>query len=45
MPLALAFALSLAAALSAWLMVALLLPGVDLFQPVCRVGSWLAGAL
>lgn len=42
MPLALAFGLALTAALGMWAAMALLLPGFDAFQPVCRVGAWLA---
>ena len=42
-PLALAFGLSLAAALSAWAMLWLLLPGFTAFYPFCR--ALLAGAI
>ena len=45
MPLALGFGLSLAAALSAWMLLLLLLPGFDAFRPLCRVGAFLAGAI
>lgn len=45
MPVALAFALSLTAALSAWVAMALLLPGSGRFGPLCRVGAFLAGAI
>ena len=37
MPLALGFGLALAASLSAWAMLWLLLPGFQLFHPFCRV--------
>jgi len=44
-PAAQAFAAALAAAMSAWAALWLLSPSRDLFQPICRVGAFLAGAV
>lgn len=43
LPAAFAFSLSLAAAMSAWALLWLLLPRFEMFQPLCRV--FLAGAI
>lgn len=43
MPLVVAFGLSLAAALAAWTMLRLLLPGLSVFPPLCR--ALLAGVI
>jgi hypothetical protein len=44
-PLALAFALTMAAAMAVWAGLWLLLPRFDAFQPFCRVGALLMRAV
>jgi hypothetical protein len=40
-PLALSFALAMAAAMAAWAALLWFMPGFDAFRPLCRVGAWL----
>jgi hypothetical protein len=40
-----AFAAAMLATMTVWVALCLLLPSQDLFQPLCRVGAFLAGAV
>ncbi len=44
-PMAQAFTAALLAAMAAWAIIALMAPSQDLFQPLCRVGVFVAKAL